>query len=295
MARDAAIEADVCSFLAQVAGSLYSVGDGCCFFGTYGEARRRETPVRWIERRRGCFRPGCRDWLPEDHPARFVVEIVDRLALGRLTSACGHGGKRAYHPGMLLALLFYGYATGVVSSRKLEQADWDSVAFRYIAANSHPDHDTIAAFRMPFVDELENLFVQILTMARSMGLPKLGTVSLDGTKVQANASRHKALSWEYANRFETKSQAEVEQPVAMAEAADAEAAAEVDVPAELKRRDDRLVTIHAAKAEMEVRAAMPAMRGKRISARGRWRRARPGRSRPAAGAATSRDLARRIR
>jgi len=99
---------------------------------------------------------------------------------------------------MLLALLFYGYATGVFSSRKLEQATWDSVAFRYIAANSHPDHDTIAAFRKRFVEELQDLFVQILMMARSMGLVKLGGVSLDGTKVQANASKHKALNWEHA-------------------------------------------------------------------------------------------------
>ena len=156
---------------------------------------------------------------------------------------------------MLLALLFYGYATGVFSSRKLEQATWDSVAFRYVAANSHPDHDTIAAFRKRFVGELGDLFIQILMMGRSMGLLKLGTVSLDGTKVQANASRHKALSWEYANRLETQLQAEAEQLMAMAEAADAEAAAEVDVPGELKRREDRLAVIRAAKAEMEARAA----------------------------------------
>ncbi len=199
--------------------------------------------------------PSVQDWLPEDHLARFVVEIVDSLDLGRLTSAYGHGGKRAYHPGMLLALLFYGYATGVFSSRKLEQATWDSVAFRYVAANSHPDHDTIAAFRKRFVGELGDLFVQILMIARSMGFLKLGAVSLDGTKVQANASRHKALSWEYANRLETQLQAEVEQLMAMAEAADAEAAGEVDVPGELKRREDRLAAIRAAKAEMEARAA----------------------------------------
>ena len=177
--------------------------------------------------------PSVQDWLPEDHLARFVVEIVDSRDPGRLTSALGHGGKRAYHPGMLLALLFYGYATGVFSSRKLEQATRDSVAFR-----------------KRFVGEPGDLFVQILMMARSMGLLKLGTVSLDGTKVQANASRHKALSWEYANRLETQLQAEVEQLMAMAEAA-----AEVDVPGELKRREDRLAAIRATKAEMEARAA----------------------------------------
>ncbi len=130
------------------------------------------------------------------------LKLSTVLILGHLTSAYGPGGKRAYHPGMLLALLFYGYATGVFSSRKLEQATWDSVAFRYIAANSHPDHDTIAAFRKRFVDELHNLLLQILMMARSMGLVRLGGVSLDGTKVQANASKHKALSWEHATRLE---------------------------------------------------------------------------------------------
>ncbi len=197
--------------------------------------------------------PSVQDWLPEDHLARFVVEVVDSLDLGRLTSAYGPGGKRAYHPGMLLALLFYGYATGVFSSRKLEQATWDSVAFRYIAANSHPDHDTIAAFRKRFVEELQELFVQILMMARSMGLVKLGGVSLDGTKVQANASKHKALSWEHATRLEAQLQAEVERLMALAEAADEEA--QVDIPAELKRREDRLEAIRAAKAEMEARAA----------------------------------------
>ena len=154
---------------------------------------------------------------------------------------------------MLLALLFYGYATGVFSSRKLEQATWDSVAFRTITANSHPDHDTIAAFRKRFIDDLPDLFVQILLMARSMGLVKLGGVSLDGTKVQANASKHKALSWECATRLEAQLQAEVERLMALAEAADEEA--EVDIPEELKRREDRLEVIRAARAEMEARAA----------------------------------------
>ena len=130
------------------------------------------------------------------------------------------------------------------------------MAFRSIAANTHPDHNTISASRKRCFGALEDLFAQILMMARSMGLLKPGTVSLDGTKVQANASRHKALSREYANRLEAQLQAEVEQLMAMAEAADAEVAAEVDRPAELKRRDDRLAVIRAAKAEMEARAAV---------------------------------------
>jgi len=100
-----------------------------------------------------------------------------------------------------VALLFYGYATGVFSSRKLEKATADSIAFRYICANTNPDHDTIASFRKRFLKELAPLFVEILLVAEAMGLLKLGNVSLDGTKIKANASKHKALSWEYANKL----------------------------------------------------------------------------------------------
>ena len=107
-------------------------------------------------------------WLPEDHLARFVVEIVDRLDLGALERRYGGGGKDPYHPSVLLGLLFYGYATGVFSSRKLERATYDSVAFRFIAANTHPDHDTIAGFRKRFLGELGGLFVQILSLAREI-------------------------------------------------------------------------------------------------------------------------------
>jgi transposase len=137
------------------------------------------------------------EYLPEDHLARFVVEIVDPLDLSHLVGAYAGTGSRPYHPAMLVALLFYGYATGVFSSRKLAQATYDSIAFRYLCANTHPDHRTIADFRQRFLDELAALFTQVLLMAQAMGLVKLGTVSLDGTKMKANASQHKALSWEH--------------------------------------------------------------------------------------------------
>ena len=104
-----------------------------------------------------------------------------------------HGLGVSYHPAPLLGLLVYGYATGVFSSRKLERATYDSVAFRFIAANDHPDHDTIATFRRRFLKEIEALFVQVLLLAREMGVLKMGTVALDGTKIHANASRHSAL------------------------------------------------------------------------------------------------------
>ena len=109
--------------------------------------------------------PSVQDWLPEGHLARFVVDIISQLNLRSITDQYGGRGSKAYHPRMLLSLLFYGYATGVFSSRKIELATYDSVAFRFIAANKHPDHDTIAAFRKRFLDELKPLFVQILIIA----------------------------------------------------------------------------------------------------------------------------------
>jgi transposase len=146
--------------------------------------------------------PSIQDWLPEQHLARFIVDIVDQLDLSKLESCYGGGGKQPYHPALLLAMMFYGYATGVFSSRKLEQASHDSVAFRFITADGHPGHDTITAFCKRFLPELEGLFVQILVLASAMGLFKLGKVSLDGTKMKANASKHKALSWGHANKLE---------------------------------------------------------------------------------------------
>jgi transposase len=145
--------------------------------------------------------PSVQDYLPDDHLARFVVDIVDQLNLNHLSAVYSGRGSRPFHPALLVALLFYGYATGVFSSRKLEKASYDSIAFRYICANTNPDHDTIASFRKRFLKELGALFVEILVVAEAMGLVKLGTISLDGTKIKANASKHKALSWEYANRL----------------------------------------------------------------------------------------------
>lgn len=139
--------------------------------------------------------PSIEEWLPDDHLARFVVEIVDQLDLSALERAYRGSGKAVYHPAMLTALLIYGYATGIYSSRAIEKASHDSVAFRYIAANQHPDHDTLCAFRRRFLAEIERLFVQVLQIAGQMKLLKLGTVALDGTKIHANASRHNALSY----------------------------------------------------------------------------------------------------
>src|ERR1035438_4160367 len=180
------------------------------------------TNFRPIDRETGFLLPPSVDeWLPEQHLARFVVEVVDGLDLRGMSGAYRGSGSASFHPRMLLGLLVYGYATGVFSSRKLERASYDSVAFRFIAANDHPDHDTIATFRRRFLRQIEDLFVQILLLAREMGVVKLGTIGLDGTKIHANASRHSALSYEHAGKIEAQLQAEVAELMAKAEAADA--------------------------------------------------------------------------
>ena len=112
--------------------------------------------------------PSVDDWLNEDHLARYVVEVVDQLDLSNLTQQYAGRGSKAHHPATLLAILVYGYATGVFSSRRLERASYDCVAFRYIAAGTHPDHDTLATFRRRFLDELAGLFVQVLELAKEM-------------------------------------------------------------------------------------------------------------------------------
>ena len=212
---------------------------------------------RQVDRETGFLLPPSVDeWLPERHLARFVVEVIERLDLSALVGSYRGSGSASYHPSVLLGLLVYGYATGVVSSRKLERATYDSVAFRFIAANDHPDHDTIATFRRRFLAEVEGLFVQVLLLAREAGLLKLGTVALDGTKIQADASRHSALSWEHAQKIEAQLRAEVAELMALAEAADqADVPDGMSVPEELARREDRLARIAAAKAAIEARAA----------------------------------------
>ena len=209
-----------------------------------------------IDRDTPYILPPCvQDYLPEDHLARFVVELVDQLDLRALSAVYAGKGKRPYHPAMLLSLLFYGYATGVFSSRKLEKATYDSMAFKYICANENPDHDTINSFRKRFSKEIERLFVELLVLAETMGLIKLGTVSLDGTKIKANASKHKALSWDYAIQLEAQFKQEIETLMKLAEAADNTPLPEdMEVPKELKRRQDRLAVIAKAKQEIQARA-----------------------------------------
>jgi transposase len=200
--------------------------------------------------------PSVNDWLTQDHLARFVVEVIDSLDLSNLTRQYAGRGSKAHHPATLLAILVYGYSTGVFSSRKLEMATYDSVAFRYIAAGSHPDHDTLATFRRRFIDEIAGLFVQVLELAREMKLLKLGTVCLDGTKIHANASRHSALSHGHIVKLEAQLKQEVQELLTLATAADAANTLDgMSLPKELKLREDRLAAMAAAKAKIAERAA----------------------------------------
>ena len=214
------------------------------------------TNFRTIDRQTGYLLPPSVDeWLPERHLARFVVEVIDGLDLGRMSGAYRGSGSASYHPRMLLGLLVYGYATGVFSSRKLERATYDSVAFRFIAANDHPDHDTIATFRRRFLKDIEKLFVEVLQLAGEMGVLRMGTIGLDGTKIHANASRHSALSYAYAGKLEAQLKAEVADLLAKAEAADKSDVPDgMSIPDELARREERLRKIAEARAKIEARA-----------------------------------------
>jgi transposase len=186
--------------------------------------------------------------------ARYVVEVIEGLDLSEMVKAYRGSGSASYHPAMLLSLLIYGYATAVFSSRAIERATYDSVAFRFIAANEHPDHDTIASFRKRFLPLIEALFVDVLKLARTMGMLKLGTVALDGTKIHANASRHSALSYAHANKLEKQLKREVQQLLKLAEQADAADIPDgMSIPEELERREARLAAIAEAKKQIEAR------------------------------------------
>ena len=199
--------------------------------------------------------PSVQDWLPESHLARYVVDVVEGLDLSAIEGAYVGGGSDAYHPALLLSLLIYGYATGTHSSRKIERATYDSLAFRFITCDQHPDHDTLASFRRRFGEQFAAIFVQVLQLARENQLSRFGTVSLDGTKIHANASRHSALSYGHAEKLEARLQAEVQEMLALAEAADQSTVPDgVSLPDEIQRREDRLAAIAHAKAVIEARA-----------------------------------------
>ena len=209
--------------------------------------------------------PVLQDWLPEGHPAAFISEVVDEaldLTAILATYETGDGrGQPPYHPALLVKLLLYGYCTGKPSSRQLERATYEEIPYRVLAANQHPDHDTIAAFRQTHLPALAALFVQVLRLCQRAGLVTLGHVALDGTKVLANASKHKAMS--YGRMAETEQRLQQEIAALLAEAQRVDTAEDAqygkgkrgdELPAELTRRETRLAKIRAAKAELEAEA-----------------------------------------
>lgn len=192
-------------------------------------------------------------WLGGNHLARFIVDMVEAMDTGGMENAYKGGGSPPYPPKMMIALLFYCYATGIFSSRKIEQATYELIPVLYITGGLHPDHDSINTFRKRFLSELEGLFIQILQIAHGSGVLKLGDISLDGTKIKADASKHKAMSWEYANKLEAQLRAEVEELLKRAETENGKTTG-MDIPAELERREARLEKIAGVKAEIERRA-----------------------------------------
>src|ERR671916_2968979 len=160
------------------------------------------------------------DCLPPDHLARFIADVITQLDFTPFYQRYGPRGGMAYAPELLVGLLVYGYATGVFSARKIERATYESAPFRFIAGNLHPDHDTIATFRKTFLPDLQDLFVQVLLLAQAMGVLKLGNISLDGTKIHADASKSKAVSSKRLQELETHLRAEVQALFALAVHAD---------------------------------------------------------------------------
>lgn len=208
--------------------------------------------------------PALRDWLPEGHLALFISDVVDTLDLEPIFSVYEQGdgrGQPPYHPAMMMKLMIYGYCMGKPSSRKLERASYEEVAYRVLAAEQHPDHDSISEFRKRHLKVLSGLFVQVLRLCQKAGLVKLGHVALDGTKIKANASKHKAMSYERMCKAEQELEQEVERLLKRAEEVDRAEDKEYgqgkrgdELPAELARRESRLKKIREAKAELEEEA-----------------------------------------
>ncbi len=193
-------------------------------------------------------------WLKPNSLAYFVVEIVEQLDISVIEGAYKGGGSAPYPPKMMLALLFYCYAKGIFSSRQIEQATYELIPVLYITGGLHPDHDSINSFRKRFLKELEPLFVQILEYAWTLGIFKLGDISIDGTKIEANASKHKAMSWEYACKLEVQLQAEVAVLWHKSQTEAGESFCDIDIPQEIHRRQERLEKIAQVKTKIEERA-----------------------------------------
>jgi transposase len=195
------------------------------------------------------------DLLSEDHLARFIVKVIAMLDLSAIYAQFGSRGGEPYAPEILLGLLFYGYMTGVQSSRKIEKATYESIPYRFIAGGWHPDHDTIATFRQKFLPQITELMVQVLLIAQELGVLKLGTVSLDGSKVHADASKSKAVSYRRLLQIEHRLREEVAELLALNEEGAGDGLpADLDIATELEFRHERLSNLATAKAALELRA-----------------------------------------
>ncbi len=193
-----------------------------------------------------------RECLPPDHLARFIVDVIAQLDLSAIYAHYGRRGGEAIAPDMLLGLLFYGYATGTFSSRKIEKATYESIPFRFIAGGLHPDHDTLAHFRKTFLSELKNLFVQILLYAQEVGVLTLGNISLDGTKIHADASKNSAISYKRLLELDSQLRTEVDKLFDLTE--HAEVPEGLVLTDEIAFRQERLASLAKAKAVLEARA-----------------------------------------
>jgi transposase len=208
--------------------------------------------------------PDLAEWLPEGHLASFISDVIDQLNLRDILFSYENSddrGQPPYHPSMMLKILVYGYCTGKPSSRKIEKATWEDVAYRVLATNQHPDHDSIAEFRKRHLPVLAGLFLQVLKLCQAAGLVKLGHVALDGSKVKANASKHKAMSYDRMGKAEEQLEKEIAR--LLEEAGNADEAEDAkygkgkrgdELPEELQRRESRLIKIRAAKAALEAEA-----------------------------------------
>ena len=209
--------------------------------------------------------PSPSDWLPEKHLAFFISEVVDEMDLGAFHGRYEEGdprGNQPFHPAMMLKILIYAYATGTFSSRRIAQKIEEDVAFRVLAAGNFPQHRTICDFRQEHLQKFVELFKQVVLIAKSSGLIKLGRVAIDGTKVKANASRHKAMSYDRMNQEEKKLESEIAELLRQAEQMDREEDQEYgsenrgdELPEELQRRESRLKKIREAKKRLEERQA----------------------------------------
>ena len=193
-------------------------------------------------------------FLQTDPLAPFIVDIVEQLDISEIENCYKGCGSQAYPPRMMLSLLFYCYAVGIFSTREIEDATYLLIPVIYITGNTHPDHSTINTFRKRFLPQLRSLFFQVLLIAHEMGVLKLVEVSTDGTKVEANASKHRAMSWEYANKLEAQLNAEVDELLKKADEAEYKNRSDIDIVEELKHREERLKKIDEVKTELEARA-----------------------------------------